>query len=145
MASTLTNRERAHLKALAHALEPVVQIGSAGVTDAVVAEADRALTAHALMKVRIGTDDREARVALGDELCARTNATAVHRVGKVLVVWRPSEDEPAVPAKKPGSVAAKKPSSTEPRPARGRGSPAAPAALPARGTRPPGRPRRRPS
>jgi len=39
--------------------------------------------------VRIGTADREARVALGDELCARTGATAVARVGKVLILWRP--------------------------------------------------------
>jgi len=89
MAPTLTNKERAHLKARAHALEPVVHTGTAGITDAVVAEVDRALTAHELMKVRIGTDDREQRVALGDELCARLGATAVARVGKVLILWRP--------------------------------------------------------
>ena|SRR3954452_24536603 len=89
MAPTLTNKERAHLKARAHALEPVVHTGTAGITDAVVAEVDRALTAHELMKVRIGTDDREARVTFGDELCARTGATAVDRVGKVLILWRP--------------------------------------------------------
>ena len=89
MTVTLTTRERAHLKARAHALEPVVHIGTAGVTDAVVAELERALTAHELLKVRIGADDREARVALGNELCARTGAAAVDRVGKVLILWRP--------------------------------------------------------
>lgn len=85
----LTNRERAHLKARAHALEPVVHVGNAGVTDTLVAEVDRALTAHELIKVKIGTDDRAERVAVGDEICARTDATAVHRVGKVLILWRP--------------------------------------------------------
>jgi RNA-binding protein len=96
MASPLTARERAHLKARAHALEPVVQTGGAGITDAVVAEVDRALTAHELLKVRVGTGDRAERVAIGDELCARTGATAVHRVGKVLILWRPRpmDDEP---------------------------------------------------
>jgi len=96
MASTLTNKERAHLKARAHALEPVVHTGGAGITDAVVAEVDRALTAHELLKVRVGVDDRVERVAMGDELCARTGATAVDRVGKVLILWRPRplEDEP---------------------------------------------------
>ncbi len=89
MAVTLTARERAHLKGRAHALEPFVQTGNAGVTDAVVTEVDRALTAHELLKVRIGTADREARVAIGDELCTRTGAVAVHRVGKVLILWRP--------------------------------------------------------
>jgi RNA-binding protein len=89
MASPLTSKERAHLKARAHALEPFVQTGGAGITDAVVKEVDRALTAHELLKVRVGTDDREERVALGDELCARTGATAVDRVGKILILWRP--------------------------------------------------------
>jgi RNA-binding protein len=89
MASPLTAKERAHLKARAHALEPVVQTGGAGITDAVVAEVDRALTAHELLKVRVGTDDRAERIALGDELCARTGAAAVDRVGKILILWRP--------------------------------------------------------
>jgi len=89
MSSTLTTRERAHLKARAHALEPVVHVGSAGITDRLVAEVDRALTAHELIKVKVGVDDREARVRIGDEICARTDATAVHRVGKVLILWRP--------------------------------------------------------
>jgi RNA-binding protein len=89
MSSTLTTRERAHLKARAHALEPVVHVGGAGITDRLVAEVDRALTAHELIKVKVGVDDREARVRIGDEICARTDATAVHRVGKVLILWRP--------------------------------------------------------
>jgi len=94
MPTALTNRERAHLKARAHALEPVVHVGGAGVTDAVVAEVDRALTAHELIKVKIGTDDRADRAATGDEICARTGATAVHRVGKVIILWRPRPVEP---------------------------------------------------
>ena len=98
----MTNKERAHLKARAHALEPVVHVGTAGVTDAVVAELERALTAHELLKVRIGSDDREARVALGDELCARTGAAAVDRVGKVLILWRPRPLEADGAAKKQG-------------------------------------------
>lgn len=95
MASPLTNRERADLKARAHALEPKVHVGGAGVTDALVAEVDRALTAHELIKVKIATDDREARVAMGNEIADRTGAAVVHRVGKVIILWREREDEPA--------------------------------------------------
>jgi RNA-binding protein len=95
MATPLSPRERAHLKARAHALEPVVHAGSAGVTDTLVAEVDRALTAHELIKVKVGTDDRADRVAIGDEICARTDATAVHRVGKVLIMWRPRPEKHA--------------------------------------------------
>lgn len=97
MPVSLTSRERTHLKGRAHALEPIVRVGQAGLSDAVVAEADRALTAHELIKVRIDAADRDARVELGDALCERTGATAVQRVGKVLVLWRPAPDD--VPAK----------------------------------------------
>lgn len=89
MATPLSTRERAHLKARAHALEPVVHVGGSGVTDRLVAEVDRALTAHELIKIKVNTDDRAARVAIGDEICARTDAAPVHRVGKVLILWRP--------------------------------------------------------
>ena len=85
----LTARERAHLKARAHALEPVVHSGSAGVTDNLIVEVDRALTAHELIKVKIGAADRADRAAIGEEICSRTGATAVHRVGKVIILWRP--------------------------------------------------------
>jgi putative YhbY family RNA-binding protein len=94
MSTALTNRERAHLKARAHALEPVVHVGTSGVTDAIVAEVDRTLTAHELIKVKVGTDDRANRVAIGDDICTRTGATAVHRVGKIIILWRPRPADP---------------------------------------------------
>jgi RNA-binding protein len=85
----LTTRERETLKSRAHSLEPVLQVGQAGLSDALVSEIARALTAHELIKVRILDDDRESRVAIGDAICERTDAAAVQRVGKVLVLWRP--------------------------------------------------------
>ena len=89
MPTTLTPRERSHLKARAHALAPLVQVGNAGVTAQLIAEVDRALTAHELIKVRVGSDDRERRISMGDELAEATDAAVVHRVGKVLILWRP--------------------------------------------------------
>jgi RNA-binding protein len=89
MAPPLTARERAHLKARAHGLAPVVIVGQGGVTPSVVAETDRALTAHELIKVRVDATDRGTRAALGDELAATAGAAVVHRIGKVVVLWRP--------------------------------------------------------
>jgi RNA-binding protein len=89
----LTAKDRARLKARAHGLDPVVQMGAAGLTDAVVAEVDKALTAHELIKVRIGGEDRAERAALGDDVAARTDAHVVHRVGKVLILFRPRPKE----------------------------------------------------
>ena len=90
MAVFLSPRERAHLKARAHHLEPTVHVGHGGLTDAVAAEIERALTAHELIKVRMAAADRHAREALSEAICARTDAAQVQRVGKVLVLWRPA-------------------------------------------------------
>jgi putative YhbY family RNA-binding protein len=89
MPRQLTPRERSHLKARAHALSPVVLIGSGGLSDAVVREIEAALTAHELIKVRAGGDDRRARARQLTEICERTGAAPVQQVGKVLVLWRP--------------------------------------------------------
>ena len=93
MAVSLTPRQRARLKARAHAVEPVVQIGQGGASDAVVSEVDRALTAHGLIKVKLAGADREARDELTRILCTRTDAVAVQQVGRVLTLWRPRPDD----------------------------------------------------
>jgi RNA-binding protein len=93
---SLTSRERAHLKARAHALEPKVQVGNDGLTDAVVKEIDRALAAHELIKVKI-LADRDARDEIAEAVCTRTGAALVQQVGKVVVLWRPKPDDPSLP------------------------------------------------
>jgi RNA-binding protein len=95
MPVALSARERAHLKGRAHALEPILHIGLGGLSEAVVAELERALTAHGLIKVKINDPDRDGRETIADAICARTDAALVHRVGKVVVLWRPNpEDAP---------------------------------------------------
>jgi RNA-binding protein len=93
MTPTLTPRERTQLKARAHHLKPIVRVGQAGLSEAFIAELERALTDHELIKVRIDSDDRQAREAAADEICVRTGSALVQRVGKVLVLWRPKPDE----------------------------------------------------
>jgi RNA-binding protein len=92
MALTLTARERSHLKARAHALEPSVQVGHGGLTDGVAAEIDRALKARELIKVKI-LADRDERDEIAGAIAARTEAAIVQQVGKVVVLWRPKPDE----------------------------------------------------
>jgi RNA-binding protein len=93
MTLTLTSRQRAHLKAKAHALEPIVQIGHGGVQDSVVGAVDTALTAHELIKVKINDAERDERVEIAEALSSRTGAAIVQRVGKVVVLWRPRPKE----------------------------------------------------
>jgi RNA-binding protein len=95
MPPPLSSRDRARLKARAHALAPVVRIGHAGLTEELAAETERALAAHELIKVSVAAADRDERVAVGDALAARVDAVAVHRVGKVLILWRPRPEPPS--------------------------------------------------
>ena len=89
----LTSAERKALKAQAHKLEPIVQIGAKGLTDEVIAEIDRALRAHELIKVRAPALDRDAREGAFDFICEKTGAEAVQQVGKVVVLFRKKPDE----------------------------------------------------
>jgi RNA-binding protein len=88
-ALTLTAAERRAKRADAHHLDPVVLIGGDGLTDAVVKEIDAALNAHGLIKVRVFSDDRDARAEMLASITARLGAAAVQQIGKLLVLWRP--------------------------------------------------------
>ncbi|MEI8305282.1 MAG: YhbY family RNA-binding protein, partial [Burkholderiales bacterium] len=93
-APTLDAAARKALKAQAHPLKPVVMIGHEGLTPAVLAEIERALTSHQLIKIRVLGDDREARAAMLAEVCERTASAPVQHIGKLLVVWRPAPVDP---------------------------------------------------
>lgn len=88
----LTPAERSTLRAEAHALSPVVMIGEAGLTDAVVKEIDASLNAHGLIKVRVFGDDREARIAMYETICDKLDAAPVQHIGKLLVLFRPKPE-----------------------------------------------------
>jgi RNA-binding protein len=89
----LTAKQRQALKARSHALRPVVLLGTAGLTDAVVNEIDRALTAHELVKVKVPGDDRAEREALFAAVADRLAAAPVQAIGKQLVFYRPAPED----------------------------------------------------
>ena len=70
-----------------------MSIGNAGATSAVMAEVERALAKRELIKVKIQGDDRDLRKQLGDEIGAATGAAVVHRVGKVVILFRPKPEK----------------------------------------------------
>jgi putative YhbY family RNA-binding protein len=102
---TLSSARRSELRAAAHKLSPVVIIGDKkGLTDEVVAEVDRSLTAHELIKVRAATGDRDARNVWMESICERLEAHPVQQIGKVLVIYRENPKE--TPLRKPRAPAA---------------------------------------
>lgn len=89
----MTPAERKALKAKAHKLDPVVHVGAKGLTDEVIAEIDRALHAHELIKVRAASLDRDAREEAFGRIAEKTGAQAVQHIGKVCVLFRKKNDE----------------------------------------------------
>jgi RNA-binding protein len=88
---SLTSRQRSHLRSLAHSLEPVVLVGRAGVTDAVVREVDDALEARELIKIRL-FGDREERARAGAAIAERTGSELAGQVGRIAILYRENPD-----------------------------------------------------
>ena len=89
----LTPAQRKAKRADAHHLDPVVLLGGDGLTPAVVKEIDAALNAHGLIKVRVFSDDREARDTMYNTLADQLNAAPIQHIGKLLVLWRPMPEK----------------------------------------------------
>lgn len=101
----LTVLQRQNLKARAHALNPVVMIGNAGLTEPVLGEIARNLKSHELIKIKVA-GEREEREAMMQQICETLNAAPVQHIGKILVIYQPQED---APEKKPARRKSKKP------------------------------------
>jgi len=93
----LTPGRRRELKARAHALDPVVLVGGSGLSTRVLAEIDRNLKSHELIKVRVNSADRATREAILEEICRQIGAQAVQHIGKVFVLFRENPESSQAP------------------------------------------------
>ena len=93
----LNSEQRSQLRSLAHSLDPVVMIGDAGLTDAVLKEIDVSLNAHELIKIRVFGDDRQARLDMLESICEQMEAAPIQHIGKLLVIYRPKKEESQKP------------------------------------------------
>ncbi len=84
------NQDDRQLRAIGHKLKPVVTIAGNGLTENVLAELERALSDHELVKVKLAVGSREARSAVTTDVCERTGARLVQAVGNMLLLLRRS-------------------------------------------------------
>ncbi|MCC2607362.1 ribosome assembly RNA-binding protein YhbY [Planctobacterium marinum] len=89
----LTNKQKQHLKGLAHSLKPVVLLGGNGLTEGVMAEIDAALAHHELIKVRVPSEDREEKNLIMDAIVRESGAVKVQTIGHMLVLYKQSEEK----------------------------------------------------
>lgn len=93
----LNSEQRSQLRSQAHRLDPVVMIGDAGLTDAVLKEIDVSLNAHELIKIRVFGDDRVARLDMLESICTQMDAAPIQHIGKLLVIYRPRKEDSQKP------------------------------------------------
>jgi RNA-binding protein len=89
--TALSEKQKKHLRRLAHPMSPIVMLGNAGLTSGVVQELDRALNDHELVKVSARVGERSARDAALNDLAEQTSSEIVQRIGNVGVFYRRSK------------------------------------------------------
>lgn len=96
-APRLTAKQRAHLRSLAHELDPVVRVGKDGLTDAVIAAAEEAFNTRELLKARVldaaAEDVRDVAHGLADQL---DGVHVVQVIGHVAILYRPDPEAPQI-------------------------------------------------
>ncbi|HEY0746449.1 MAG TPA: ribosome assembly RNA-binding protein YhbY [Steroidobacteraceae bacterium] len=93
---TLSEKQKKHLRRLAHPMSPIVMLGNGGLTLGVVRELDRALEDHELVKVSARVGERSARDTALDELAKQTSSEIVQRIGNIGVFYRRSKELPKI-------------------------------------------------
>ena len=92
----LNEKQKKHLRGLAHKLEPKARSGNPGLTQNLIKEVDAQLLAHELIKVKVAAEDREERDRLIERLCAATKATLVQRIGNIAVLYKKNTKKPKI-------------------------------------------------
>ena len=87
----LSSSQAKFLRTKAHPLKVVVSIGNKGISPALVDEAQVALSAHELIKVKLPAIDKADKQAMLSQLCDSTKAACVQLIGRVGVLYRPAD------------------------------------------------------
>lgn len=96
----LTGKQRRHLRALGHHLDPVVQVGKDGLSEGLLSAIEVALEQHELVKVRLGDSVGGDREAVSEALAESVHAQLIGVLGRTVLLYRchPSESKIQLPA-----------------------------------------------
>ena len=106
----MTSKERAALRAQANTIDTTLMVGKGGVSETLVAEAQKLLDIHELVKGRVLETAMMTPREVCDALCEATGAEGIQVVGSKFVIWRKSEKL----AQEKKKAAARKPAKKKP-------------------------------
>lgn len=85
---SLSQAQKKAFRSIGHHLNPVVTVSENGVSEGVMAELDRALNDHELIKIKLAVGDREIRRQVIDELASDVRAEVIQVIGKMALLYR---------------------------------------------------------
>lgn len=85
---SLSPEQRREYRAIAHNLKPVIIVGDKGLSEGLQEELERALNDHELIKIKVASQDREARQEAITALCESSGTELVQTIGKIAVILR---------------------------------------------------------
>jgi len=91
----LTEHQKKFLRGLGHQLKPMVMVGESGLSEPVLAEFESTLAHHELIKVSVRVGDRAVRDETIGEMCRKSGAQLVQRIGNVALLYRPNPEKKA--------------------------------------------------
>ena len=89
----LTESQKKHLRGLGHRLKPVIMVGDAGLTDAVMNEFLGSIRHHELIKVRVRAGDRRQRDDIIRKMCETADASLITRIGNVALLYKQNPEK----------------------------------------------------
>lgn len=92
----LTSKQRRHLRALAHHLDPVATVGVNGLSGPVITKVIEELEHHELIKVKISPDAPQDKAESAGALADRSGSELVQVIGHIAVLYKPRAKKPSI-------------------------------------------------
>lgn len=89
----LSESQKKYLRGLGHDLKPLIMVGDAGLSEALLAEYEATLAHHELIKVKLRAADRASRDKMIEQLCVNHSASLIQRIGNVALVYRENPEK----------------------------------------------------
>lgn len=92
----MTSKERAYLKSLASTMNPLFQVGKSSITPEFTKGIDEALEVRELIKINVLKNCMDDPREIAQVLSERTKSQVVQVIGKKIVLYRKSSDNPKI-------------------------------------------------
>ena len=95
--ASLTSKQRAHLRSLAHPMKPIVQVGNEGVSEALLKTVIEAFNTRELLKVKVLEAAPDNPRATANAIVAALEGVHVPQtIGRTIVLYRAFEEDPEI-------------------------------------------------